>query len=474
MGRVALFWSRLESASRNPRLALVLAITAGLVTLVSLGLALRSPERTLRISAGDEQGRRHQVAQVLRDHLEEHGIHVVLEPTSGSADALERVASGRLDAALVQGGLPCGPRIREVAPLTFEPLHLLVRDAAILRLDDLRHRRIDLGPEGSGTRALSLELLALVHMQPGRDFEEEPLSYDELQSKPADQLPDAFFHVSTLPSPVAEFLMRRRGYRLLALPYADAMHLRDIAVRPGRIPAFAYGVSPAHPPEEVPSIATRMLIVARDDADEDTIRRILEVLASDTFARDSRLPERLETAAMTQPEIPLHHGAEQWLRRNDPLVTPELIDNVESMRSFLVSLFVALFLGWRWWRARQLLGFEKYLHQVTDLEREVLKLELEADLDLIRLLQIQRRLGQLKNEALEGYGAGRIASADLLNGFLAHVTDVRSYLNALVLHERERLEKKARRSEDHEDELRRELWRDAVGGLEEEGGEENA
>lgn len=94
----------------------------------------------------------------------------------------------------------------------------------------------------------------------------------------------------------------------------------------------------------------------------------------------------------------------------------------------------------------------------------MLKLELEADLDLPRLLTIQRRLGELKNEALEGYAEGKIASADLLNSFLAHVTDVRAYLNALVLHERERLEKKARRDPEHEDAIRRELWRDAVRG----------
>lgn len=47
---------------------------------------------------------------------------------------------------------------------------------------------------------------------------------------------------------------------------------------------------------------------------------------------------------------------------------------------------------------------------------------------------------------------------------------MRSYLNALVLHERERLEKKARRAQDHEDEVMRELWRDAIGQVEEDDG----
>lgn len=48
---------------------------------------------------------------------------------------------------------------------------------------------------------------------------------------------------------------------------------------------------------------------------------------------------------------------------------------------------------------------------------------------------------------------------------LAHVTDVRAYLNALILHERERLEKKARRTGDREDDVMRELWAGAIGEL---------
>lgn len=32
------------------------------------------------------------------------------------------------------------------------------------------------------------------------------MTYDELESKPPDPLPDALFHVSSMPSPVAEFL----------------------------------------------------------------------------------------------------------------------------------------------------------------------------------------------------------------------------------------------------------------------------
>lgn len=463
MGELTRRVEQVRALTRSPRIVLAAMLAMVLVTALMLWLALRSPQVTLRVSAGDELGRRHEIAEVLQRLAAERGLALELSPTRGSAASLERLAGGSLHVALVQGGLPAGASIREVAPLTLEPLHLLVREPAIRRVEDLRGRSVDLSPPGSGTRELALELLELAHLRPERDFEEVTLRYDVLMRAPAEALPDAIFHVSSLPSPVAEHLLRHRGYRLLPLPYASAMHVRDVAVRDAVIPAYAYGASPAHPPEDTPTLATRMLIVARADVDDEAIRRLLEVVASEELARAAELSP-IGAEQLAAPELPLHDGARAWLSRNDPLITPEVIDNVESLRSFLVSAVIALILLWRWWRARQMKGFDLYLQGVTKLEREVLKLELEADLDLPRLLTIQRRLGELKNEALEGYAEGKIASADLLNSFLAHVTDVRAYLNALVLHERERLEKKARRDPEHEDAIRRELWRDAVRG----------
>lgn len=464
MERLLRWVNELRAASRAPRVGLVLLLIALAVTGLTLGLALRSPRVALRASAGDGLGRRHEILQVLATFASERGIDLDLVTTTGSSASLAMVGDRRLDVALVQGGLPALPEVREVAPLELEPLHLLVRDDAIATVEDLRGRRVHLSPPGSGTRELSLALLNLTRVHPERDFREVSMTYEELESLPSEVLPDALFHVSSLPSPVAEFLVRHRGYHFVELPFAQAMHMRDTTVQAGVIPIYAYGGSPPQPPRDVETLATRMLIVAHHDTDADAVRRLLEIVGSHDFARAARLPG-VSVEALGSPELPLHDGAIAWQRRNDPLFTPEIIDNIESMRSFIVSAIVALVLFWRWFRARQQRGFDEYLARVTSLEREVLELELAADLDLPRLLQIQRQLGEIKNQALASYGAGVLRSADLLNSFLAHVNDVRTYLNALVLHERERLEKIARRDPDHEDEVRRELWRDAVGDM---------
>jgi TRAP-type uncharacterized transport system substrate-binding protein len=452
---------RLRTMVRSPRVVLGLAIVMIGVTIVTAWLASRTPELHLRVTAGDRLSRRHEIATVLQRLCRERGLVLEIEPTSGSALALERVGRRQLDVALVQGGLEAGPSVREVAPLAIEPLHLLVRDPARADLTSLRGGTVHLGPPGSGTRELSLDVLRLAGLHLGREVHEQSRTYDELFSMPEEELPDAVFHVSSLPSPVAQRLIDQRGYHLVPLPYSGALHLHNVAVRPATIPGFTYGVDPPMPPADALTPGTRMLIVAHEDTDPEAIRRLLDAIGSEELARITDLSP-FDREALATPELPLHPAAQEWLRRNDALLTPEIIDNVESMRSFLVSLVVALFLLWRWIRARQQRGFDAYLNEVTKLEREILHLESQADLDLHRLVVIQRALGEIKNRALVGYGEGQISSADLLNSFLAHVTDVRTNLNALILHERERLEKVARSTQGGDQE-RRDLWRHAMG-----------
>lgn len=452
---------RTRTVVRSPRVVLGLAVVMIGVTVVTAWLATRTPELTVRVTAGDRMGRRHAIATVLERLCRQRGLVLELEPTSGSALALERVGRRDLDVALIQGGLTAGPSVREVAPLAIEPLHLLVRDPSRADVTLLRGGTVHLGPPGSGTRELALDVLRLAGLRVGRDVHERSRTYEELFSLPEDELPDAVFHVSSLPSPVAQRLIDRRGYQLVPLPYSGALHLHNVAVRPATIPAFTYGVDPPMPAQDALTPGTRMLIVAHEDTDPEAIRRLLDAVGSEELARTTDLSP-FDRDALATPELPLHPAAQEWLRRNDSILTPEIIDNVESMRSFLVSLIVALFLLWRWMRARQQRGFDAYLKEVTKLEREILELESKADLDLARLVAIQRTLGEIKNRALVGYGEGEISSADLLNSFLAHVTDVRTNLNALILHERERLEKVAR-SERGGEEARRELWRNAMG-----------
>lgn len=445
----------------NPR-ALVLSIVAAVaVAALSLHFAVRERRVEIRLAAGDPRGHRAAIARALADEAGRHGLDVVLVDTSGSEDSLARVERREIDVALVQGGLDGNDDVREIAPLVLEPLHLLVRgDLDLYDLEDLRGRRLMLAPPGSGTRTIALDLLELAGIGPN-DFTEVAMGYADLEDAEDTALPDVIFHISTMPSPVAESLLRERGYELMPVPYAQAMAIRDVFVSPGVIPMNAYGALPATPRTDVPTLATRMIAIANRDTSPEAVRHLLEALESERFLRHAQLPRPPE-ALFAQPEFPLHPGTVAWQHRDDPFLTSEDVQGIESLRSFAVSLIVAGVLLWRWLRARRLHGLDRYLAEVARIDREALGIEESPTLDLPKMISLRSQLGKAKNDALSAYQKGEVHSEELLSSFLVHCADVRQHLDRLIVSERENLQKNARRAGEGQAEAMRTLWADAL------------
>jgi len=427
---------------------------------------------TLRLCAGDTLGRRYRVAQILAAEGAHYDLNLQLEPAQGSVEALSRVARGECDLALIQGGLEPPPHVVQVAGLVPEPLHLLVKpELAEKGLDGLQHKRLNLSTIGSGTRKLSLEVLEFARFQPvtrrleaGVDFTDAALPYEDLERLPYNQLPDGVFMVSLLPSPVAEFLVKKHGYRLMEIPFGEAMSLRDNSVQSAVIPEFAYSVNPPIPPRTLRTVGTRLLLVANERVSSDAIERVLETLLGGGVSRKANLPALHESEIAQNPEMPMHPGTLAYLKRNDPALTSETIQRIENLRSFFASMGVVLYVAWRWWLRRRSLGFDKYLTEVTRIEQEALQLEREPTLNLEKLMESRYRVSQLKNEALVKFAEGSLKGEELMANFLAHITDVRNYLNTLILYERDRLEEQNPnpKMEAKREALFEEAWREAV------------
>lgn len=450
---------------RNLRLTAALAVVA--LAVAGLLLVARAAPRTvrLRLTAGDPLGKRHALAEALARTAKDQGVALELVPSAGSEEALQLVERGEVDLALVQGGLEAGEHVRQVAGLVPEPLHLLARPGlAQGGLPALRGKRLSLGPAGSGTHRLALDVLRFADLEPGRDFVVEGRSYAELETIDEAALPDGVFMVSQLLSPVARDLIHRRGYRLVPLPFGDAMGLREASIEAATIPPFAYGVEPAVPAEPCPTVATRLLLVAHQRVPEAAVGKLLDVVFGGAFARAAELAALPTELLQRTSDIRPHPGTQAWLRRTEPFVTHEAIDNIESLRSFFVSCAVAAFLLWRWTIRRRSLGFEAYFAEVTRLEQRALDLERASRFDLKALLELRRRLSAIKVEALERFSSGQLAGEELMASFLTHVTDVRNDLSRMILHERDRMEEEARLPDVEGDERRLDaMWNEALG-----------
>src|SRR3954454_8802731 len=144
-------------------------VVATLIVLIAVAGAsyfvLRTiPPRTIIMATGAEGGAYFEIGKRYRELLARDGIDVKLMPTGGAIEnlSLMRTGSSGVSVGLVQGGLvteSAAPELESLGTIFYEPLWLFRRRELRGGLDSLVGRKIAIGPEGSGTRALALELL---------------------------------------------------------------------------------------------------------------------------------------------------------------------------------------------------------------------------------------------------------------------------------------------------------------------------
>jgi TRAP-type uncharacterized transport system substrate-binding protein len=417
------------------------------------------------MTAGNPLGMRHNLARMLRTEALPFGIDLELHGTKGSEDALEQVDRHALDVALVQGGLQMNgwPHVRQVATLHVEPLHLLVKkelfEKVSAHLDALDGKTVNLSEAGSGTYTLALEVLAFVGLRPrgaggGRGFVPMTVSRQQLfATKDVAQLPDAYFLVSSLPGPTVKYLVSRHGYRLVTLPFGEAFALGALAspepTARGRnhgpfvdkghvytvsIPAFTYGVEPPVPPTPVPTLGTRLLLVAHEDVDPQAVRELVEATLTGKIDRAAKLME-------LPPEFPWHAGTRLYQQRNAPLLSGDVADSARKGFAIFAAAVSGLFVLWQWSKQsgqfRKGSGFNNYIYQVTRIEEQAAQIERGQPGGGLALVALRDRLARLKTEALDRFADGELTGKELLAGFLVQANAGRDYLTQLIRRQEE-------------------------------------
>ncbi len=140
-----------------------------IVTMLGFVLAYQfvgpAPPKRVVIATGASDGAYFAFAGKYRAILAKEGIELAVRPTAGSVEnlALLQDAKNGVDVALVQGGIGTPgshPGLVSLGSLYFEPLWLFTRLRELEDLLPLVGARIAVGPQGSGTRAVALRLLA--------------------------------------------------------------------------------------------------------------------------------------------------------------------------------------------------------------------------------------------------------------------------------------------------------------------------
>ncbi|MGZ6143965.1 MAG: TAXI family TRAP transporter solute-binding subunit, partial [Myxococcales bacterium] len=185
-----------------------------------------APPRKLTIAIAADEGGAGYYARRYQKILARDGITLEVRQTGGSLTSVKLLAdpSSGVDAALVQSGTDStssGDRVVSLGALSYVPLWVFYRGDPIDDVNALGGRRVAIGGPESGTRSLSMTLLA------ANGVDKPPTQLLPLDRDPAiEQLKtggiDAAFVVSPAESPLIKKLAATPGIRLLGFSRADA------------------------------------------------------------------------------------------------------------------------------------------------------------------------------------------------------------------------------------------------------------
>lgn len=222
------------------------------------------PPKEIKFAAGSEGGAYYAYAVRYQRLMADHGVDVSIIKTAGSIENLRLIQEGDVDIGLVQGGIADPVRddnVRSAGAMFLEPAWVFTRkDPNITDFGDLRSSRLAIGQDGSGTRALALELQA----EWGGDWPDTAqLSISGTAASTAliDGEIDAAFFVSGIDAPNLQALLINQDLRILPFPRAEALARRSPALAPTELLRGVLDIGEDLPTEDTPLIAPAAQLV---------------------------------------------------------------------------------------------------------------------------------------------------------------------------------------------------------------------
>ncbi len=307
--------------------------------LLALALAVAAPAparaddapkagKQAKILTAEKDGTYHALALSLKEALGAVRLDVGL--SGGSGENLLMTSLGAADFSLVQldllGVFASDPdyekvvkRVKLVAPLYFEEVHIIVRrEARIAKFEDFKGKRVNVGPGASGSYFSALILLK----QHGIDEEHVQVDHgatkDAVQGLLAGKLDAVFFtggqpvgHFQQLPADAAQKLA------LFSMPEDETKRYQE-----SDMPYYAAQIAGGTYPwakETVYTVATPCLLLANVDADEGVVFEVAKTVFSKKDELAKKHPKwgqvKVEVAKeiLDGKQFPFHPGAVRYL-----------------------------------------------------------------------------------------------------------------------------------------------------------------
>ena len=307
-----------------------------------------APPKHVVMATGGPEGAYYQFGRRYAAFLAREGITLQLRPTAGSVENLELLRSGEVSLALVQGGVDDGqsdPGLFSLGSMYYEPLWLFSRKGlSVQRLGDLAGRRIAMGPEGSGTRALANRLLRDNGLAQTADWVAKggQSAVDELLAGRV----DAAFFVMSAESALIRELLSHPQVVLADFVRAPAYTRRYRFLSALELPEGAYDLAANIPNRTVRLLAPAANLVSNTDLHPAVASLILQA-ASEVHREGGYFGDRGEFPSARLLAFPLSDEADHFYMHGPPLLQRFLpfwaASLVDRLKVMLLPLLVLLF-----------------------------------------------------------------------------------------------------------------------------------
>lgn len=270
------------------------------------------------------------IAQLIARHVP--NVEATAEVTSASADNLKLIARGRADLAVVLGptldeayrGVGTFATVgrvpvRTLATLYVNLMHVVtLAGSGIVSLADLRGRVVSLGPPGSGTEGIAVEMLAASGVDPVHGIRRHGLAPAPAADALKDGKLDAFFWSSGAPQAAILDVATSSRNRMRLVPNDEVVPA--LQRRHGTALFFAADIpAGAYPgvPRAVPVVAAANVLVADAAMSHalvyDIVRALFDFSGELRAVHPAARELTLSTAVAAAP-APFHPGAIQLYR----------------------------------------------------------------------------------------------------------------------------------------------------------------
>ena len=387
----------------NRRLLVIVAPVL-LTALFSIVIAYHlTPPDTLTLSTGFERGTYANFGEQYKKILAREKVRLKLIPSSGSVENLKRLGDRalRVNAGFVQDGTSSPSETKNlvsVGAICYSPLWVFYRSQETWDdLSKLRGKKIAIGPEGSGARKYSLDLLR------ASGAAEPPTSLLDIPSAAANKalLEGALDEVMIIGSEdnvLVRELLYSEKIKLMSFKHAEAYTRLFPALSHIILPEGILNLSEKKPPRDIHLVATTTSLIVRESL-HPALQYLLFDAAMEIHSRAGWLNKRGEFPSPKELDFPLSTSAERFYKKGRPFLldylpfwVAVLVDRLILILVPVAIVLIPLMRGIPWlysWRKRR--KFFRWFGELKNLESDMMK-----NSEPEKVLEYQGRLDQIE------------------------------------------------------------------------------